>query len=409
MRILIITQWFQPEPHFKGLDFAKALSARGHDVEVLTGFPNYPGGKVYPGYRIQLFKKEVLDGIPVTRGYLYPSHDQSALKRIANYVSFALSASLLAMFSKRPDVVYVYTPPMTAVLPAVILRLLRGVPYVPDVQDLWPDTLAATGMVSSPRLLRLVGAWTNFTLRRAARIIVLSEGFQRRIKERRINTPIEVVHNWAPPEITSIVLEEPKQKRGPEECFVVLFAGNMGRAQGLNVVIDAAALLKERGVAVRFDMVGGGIEVERLKARACVAAPGMLNFHPPRHPSQMGSAFAEADALLVHLRDDPLFEITIPSKTQAYLAVGKPILLGVRGDAARMVEEAQAGLTFDPDAPEALAEAIGALMRMSAKDRDRLGKAGADFYRKRLAFDIGVDGILRELEAAAATGARRSA
>lgn len=397
MRILIISQWFQPEPAFKGLEFAKSLRALGHDVEVLTGFPNYPGGKVYPEYRLRLFQREVMDGIPVTRGYLHPSHDQSAIGRIANYISFAISTSLLVLFQKKPDVVYVYTPPMTAVLPAVILRIFRKVPYVVDVQDLWPDTLAATGMVNNTSVLKLVGHWTTFVLRRAARIIVLSEGFRLSLEQRGVNTPLSVIPNWAPPEIVAAAGNLPK--RGDSEPrFKVLFAGNMGHAQGLDVAIEAAKLLDQRGVPIRFDLVGGGVEVERLTQAASALAPRTIRFHPARHPAEMGEMFANADALLVHLRADPLFEITIPSKTQAYLAIGKPILMGVRGDAARMVEEAGAGINFEPDSAEALADAICALRSMSSEERSRMGRLGKAFYEDKLSFKAGVAAIAKELE-----------
>ncbi|WP_213979736.1 glycosyltransferase family 4 protein [Sphingomonas sp. dw_22] len=401
MRILIITQWFQPEPHFKGLGFAKALQAMGHEVEVLTGFPNYPGGRVYPGYRIRLRQHEIIDDIPITRGYLYPSHDNSALRRIANYASFAISSTLLALFIRKPDVVYVYTPPMTAALPAIALRFLRGVPFVPDVQDLWPDTLAATGMLNDPRLLGLIRWWTDFSLRRASRIIVLSEGFRRRLQERGVKTPITVIWNWAPSEIADIAHRlQPvlPDKTGP---FDILFAGNMGKAQGLDIVLKAAAALQEEGAHVRFTMVGGGIEREVLRQHAKDLSLNNIAFHEPRPPSQMGELFEAADALLVHLRDDPLFEITIPSKTQAYLAIGRPILMGVRGDAAAMVEEAGAGLTFAPDDVDAFLAAIKTLLAMTQAERMAMGSAGAAYYRKRLAFDIGVRALEQSLAGAA--------
>jgi glycosyltransferase involved in cell wall biosynthesis len=192
-----------------------------------------------------------------------------------------------------------------------------------------------------------------------------------------------------------------------DEPFTILFAGNMGKAQGLDTVIDAARLLQERGVRARFVMIGGGVDVDRLRESARTLAPGAIVFHPPRHPSQMGEMFEQADALLVHLRDDPLFEITIPSKTQAYLAIGKPILLGVRGDAATMLAEAGAGLAFTPGNPAALADAVVALMTISAENRHRMGEAGAYFYRQRLAFDIGVAAIEEQLRLAAGPRHRR--
>jgi colanic acid biosynthesis glycosyl transferase WcaI len=157
-RILLITQWFDPEPTFKGLAFARELVRRGYDVEVLTGFPNYPGGKVYPGYRIRLLQRQHIEGVEVTRVALYPSHDHSGVRRALNYLSSAFSAVRYAvLLARRPDVVYVYHPPLTVSIVAVLMRLLRRVPVVLDIQDLWPDTLRATGMISNKRLFRLVG------------------------------------------------------------------------------------------------------------------------------------------------------------------------------------------------------------------------------------------------------------
>jgi glycosyltransferase involved in cell wall biosynthesis len=400
MRILLLTQWFQPEPTFKGLAFAKALQARGHEVEVLTGFPNYPGGKVYDGYRVRAVKRETMDGIRVTRGALYPSHDQSALRRILNYCSFAASTTLLALTLKRPDVVYVYTPPMTAAAGAVALRLLRRVPFVVDVQDLWPDTLAATGMVRHGWMMKAVGAWTNFVFRRASRIVVLSPGFKQTLEERGLSRPITVIFNWAPPEIVDQAqnLPAPSCTHG----FNVLFAGNMGHAQALNVVIEAAKRLREQAPDVRFSLIGGGVDRDRLRSAAEAADLSNVVFLEPRHPKDMGPVFTDADALLVHLRDDPLFAITIPSKTQAYLVVGKPILMGVRGDAAAVVENAGAGITFAPQDVDALVNAVLRLRAMPPEARQTMGHAGADYYRARMSFEAGVAAVDETLHAAAA-------
>lgn len=397
MRILILTQWFQPEPHFKGLPLAVALRDRGHEVEVLTGFPNYPGGRVYDGYRIRVVQREWMDGIRVTRGALYPSHDRSALRRILNYASFAVSSTLLALTLRRPDVVYVYTPPMTAAAAAVLLRLVRRVPFVVDVQDLWPETLAATGMVNNGRLLRLVGGWTDFVFRRAARIVVLSPGFAARIRSRIPRAQVTVVPNWAPDDIATLSLPAP----AGGGRFEILFAGNMGKAQALDTVIRAARRLQDEGIAARFTLIGGGVDADALRAEAEAEGLDTIRFLPPRHPRDMGAVFAEADALLVHLRDDPLFAITIPSKTQAYLAVGRPILMGVRGDAAAMVAAAGAGIAFEPESPDALVAAVRSLMAMPPAARAAMGEAGRRYYGEHLSFDHGVNALTALLSDAA--------
>ena len=198
MKILLLTQWFDPEPALKGLEFAKALVQRGHDVEVLTGFPNYPGGRVYAGYRVAFRQREEMDGVPVTRVALYPSHDSSAAGRTANYLSFALTAASIGACSvTRPDVAWVYHPPATAAFPAMVLKTLRGVPFVLDVQDLWPDTLAATGMVSNRFALGVAGRFCAAAYRSAARIAVLSPGFKRLLVARGVpEWKIDVVYNW---------------------------------------------------------------------------------------------------------------------------------------------------------------------------------------------------------------------
>lgn len=404
MRILLLTQWFQPEPQFKGLPLAKALVARGHEVEVLTGFPNYPGGRLYPGYRVKPWQREVMDGIQVTRAALYPSHDRSAFRRILNYASFALSSMVLALTMRRPDVVYVYCPPMTAAAGAVALKMLRRVPYVIDVQDLWPDTLASTGMVREGLILRLVGAWSRFAMRRAAALMVLSPGFKRRLEQRAVGVPIRVIPNWAPPEIVAAADEMVRHSPSDSGRFNILFAGNMGKAQALETVIDAARILSREAPGIHFTLIGGGVEVDALKDANAAAANTNVTFMPARPAAQMGPVFEAADALLVHLRDDPLFSITIPSKTQAYLAIGKPILMGVRGDAADMVEAARAGIVFEPENPRALADAAKSLAESSVAVREEMGRAGADYYRAHLTFDCGVESLERLLRDAAGRG-----
>ncbi|HEY9175919.1 MAG TPA: glycosyltransferase family 4 protein [Verrucomicrobiae bacterium] len=407
MRILILSQWFDPEPSFKGLQFAQALQARGHSVQVLTGFPNYPGGKIYPGYRVRLWQREVLRGIPVLRVCLYPSHSRSAIGRILNYLSFALSSSVLGpLLAKPADVAYVYHPPATVGLPALALKYLRRIPFVYDVQDLWPDTLAATGMVNALMALRLVGRWCQFVYAAASRVTVLSPGFKQRLSERGVPADkIRVIYNWThtiPP-----AAPDPALADALDGGFVVLFAGNLGAAQGLDTVLDAAKLAQNRHPSVRFVFVGSGVEEPRLRQR--VATEGLANvlFLGRRPPEAMGGVYAWASALLVHLRDDPLFDITIPSKTQAYLAMGKPILMGMRGDAADLVRAAGAGIVFTPGQPAALVQALEKLLAMPESERQRIGESGRAYYEANLSMVAGVRAFEEEL--IRATGGRSHA
>lgn len=391
MRILMITQWFDPEPTFKGLLFARALLGQGHEVQVLTGFPNYPGGRLYPGYRIFPWRRETIDGVRITRVALYPSHSASAVGRAANYLSFAVASTLAALLLRRPDVAYVYHPPGTSSLPAVALKLCKGVPFVIDVQDLWPDTLAATGMVSNGSVLALIGRWMALVYRRAAHVVVLSSGFRQRLVERGVPArKLSVIENWTF-EAEEQAAAQPDSDSGAEGHFTIVFAGTMGLAQSLDTVLAAASIVERALPQVRFIFMGGGIEAARLQAETRRMALRNVEFVSRRPPEEMPAIYARASALLVHLRDDPLFEITIPSKTQAYLQTGRPILMGVKGDAAAMVSEAQAGLTFLPEDPQSLAQAVAALVAMPEADRTRMGDAGRRYYQGKLALKRGVE------------------
>lgn len=403
MRIVMLTQWFEPEPTFKGLLFAKELQRQGHDVEVLTGFPNYPGGRVYPGYRIRPWQREVVDGVPVVRVALYPSHDNSGARRALNYLSFAGTATLAIPFLPRPDVVYVYHPPATAALPAMVLRVLRGVPFVYDVQDLWPDTLSATGMVDGSGVLGLVGRVMSGVYRRAAEVVVLSDGFRRRLVERGVpEEKVSVIHNWNAEDQISLPPADGALRRelGLGDAFTVVFAGTMGHAQSLGSVLDAAQLLRD-DLGVRWVFIGGGVQVEHLQERAAEQGLDNVTFLDRRPASEIGEVLAMADALLVHLKADPLFEITVPSKTQAYLMAGRPILMGVAGDAADLVTRSGAGVTFTPDDPASLVAAVAELRALPAEAREEMGRSGQAFYASHLALEVGAARFATVLERAA--------
>lgn len=391
-RILLLTQWFDPEPTFKGLVFARELVQQGFEVEVVTGFPNYPGGKVYSGYKVKWLQREVIDGVHITRVPLYPNHDQSAVKRVLNYVSFAASSLFYCLFmAKRANVLYAYHPPLTVGITASILRLIRRIPVVYDIQDMWPDTLRVTGMLNNPSALRVVGAVCDWVYRRVDRIVVLSPGFKRLLLQRGVTeAKLCVVYNWAD-EASLATPEGQVQAAFPaKDQFRILFAGNMGKAQALDTVLQAAELLQQRGSRVCWIMLGGGVEVARLKSEAARRKLTNLLFLPPVPMAQVGAYLKAADALLVHLRKDPLFEITIPSKTQAYMAVGKPLLMAVDGDAADLVKQSGGGVVAESENPEALAASAERLANTNAEGLAAMGEQAQVFYQRHLALAVGV-------------------
>lgn len=399
MKILLLTQWFDPEPTFKGLLFAQALRDKGHEVEVLTGFPNYPGGKIYDGYKLSPYKKEVIDGIVVHRAALYPSHNSSALKRVFNYVSFAISSTLVGLVKTRDiDVIYSYHPPLTTSLSALLLGFFKRIPFVVDIQDLWPDTLAATGMVSNKQVLKVVDGFCDFVYKRAAKIVVLSPGFRSRLISKNVpQNKIEMIYNWC---------NEPALEAFEACPFTLpnngklnlIFAGNLGLAQGLPSIIDAAKIVMDKSLYVNIVFVGDGVAKQEALEKSESLDLNNVFFLPRVPMTQIGDILHKADMLLVHLNDEELFRITIPSRTQANLAIGKPIIMGVSGDAADLIEKSGSGVICIPNSPESLASAIENLVLKTEKERLEMGNKAKSFYYENLSLKKGVEQFISVFE-----------
>lgn len=407
MRILLLSQWFPPEPDFKICNLALGLARRGHEVTVLTGFPNYPGGRLYPGYRQSWRSVENIDGVRVIRVPLVPSHSQSRVGRIANYMSFALTSFAHATLSAfRADAAYVYHPPLTVGLSAVGLRAFRGVPFIYDVQDLWPDTMEATRMVSSRIALSVVGRACRVVYRHATRIVAQSPGFRRTLIERGVDPgKVEVVPNWCDETALSATARA-NVVLGAADRFHLLFAGNLGPAQGLDVLLSAAQRLQESGIPVDIHMLGDGIDGPALRLSAEKMCLTNVRFHRRVPPDEVVGFLKAADALIVNLRDHSLFSITIPSKTQAYMFVGKPIVLAGRGDVADLVRSAGCGLACEPGDPAALADCIARMASRPRFDRLAMGDAGRSYYARELSMARGIERF-EELLLAVAEARRR--
>jgi glycosyltransferase involved in cell wall biosynthesis len=342
-----------------------------------------------------LIQRETVEGVSIIRVPLYPSHDSSAVRRILNYLSFAVSAALIGLIAvRKADVMYVYHPPATVSLPAMVISWFRRIPFVYDLQDLWPDTLTATGMVNNRFVLGLVSAWCKITYRSAAKIVVLSPGFKETLVHRGVpDSRIEVIYNWCEEDKITLGLrnQDMEGPLGSPDRFNVVFAGTMGKAQGLDTVLEAAALLMEKIPKVQFVFVGGGVDTDRLKQVAEAKKLSNVLFLSRRPVSEIGEILAKANVLLVHLKKDPLFTITIPSKIQAYLAAGRPILVGVEGDAAELVKNSRAGAAYDPASAASLAEAVELLYKMPKASLEEMGKNGHRFYVDELSLPHGVD------------------
>jgi glycosyltransferase involved in cell wall biosynthesis len=394
VRILFLSEFFEPEPMMKGLQFARAFVSRGHEVQVLTGFPNYPGGRVYPGYRIRPYQADLMDGIVVHRVPLFPSHDRSVSRRMATYLSFAASASLIGPFKVfRPDVVYVYHSPATLGIPAGVIKLFKGARIVSDILDLWPDTVLTSGMWD-PGPLRAPLDWLcKAAYRTADAIVVPAPGLKRLLVGRGFDADrISVIYNWAhgsdagdPGDPGAM-----RQRLGWSSEFVVLFAGTIGVMQGLDTLIDAAGSLKRSAPHVRLAFIGGGVEVPRLADRARAEGLTNVSFLDRVPQEEIGQYFAAADAMIVHLKRDPLFEVMIPAKTQGYMAAGRPLVMAVSGNAADVVARAQCGVIAEPSDAASVASAIERLAMKDPAELQQMGQNAKAFYHREMSMESGI-------------------
>ena len=395
MHILFIAHNFHPEPNFFfGLPFAKALKKQGHTVEILTGLPNYPAGKIYDGYKMKLRQREMMDDIPVIRVPLYPSHNRSSIKRIISYSSLSLAQATLGIASvKKADVAYVCQGPATIGLPSIMAKWLRKIPFVYHIQDLWPDSLSATGMFDSKSGMKALHKWCKFVYSQANQIITISPGMKELLCERGVpESKIDIVYNWCDEQkfLPSGDISKPSLEYADifKDKFNIVYAGNIGKAQALEAVIIAAEIILEKNSEIQFILIGDGIDKKTLQQKIIHEKIKNVKFIPQQCSSEINKFLNLADVLLVHLKDTELFKITIPSKIQAYLATGKPIMVGVNGDAGDLVLKAEAGFACQPENAESIAETALEFHSIQTSELEDMGTRGREFYKNNLTFEI---------------------
>jgi glycosyltransferase involved in cell wall biosynthesis len=381
MRILFFSDHFLPEPSAPAAhvyERARLWAAGGHAVTVLCSAPNFPEGKVYPGYRNALRTVEMLDGIRVVRVVTYITANEGVVRRTLDYMSYMLSAFLSAWFEKRPDVIISTSPHLFVPLAGVLHGTLRRVPHVFEIRDLWPASIAATNALgSASRSLRALERLEMFLYRRSARILALTPAFKTDLVRRGIaEDKIDVVINGA-----NLELFQPGMPRdagieadyGLKGRFVIGYLGTLGLAHGLENVLDAAELLRESEVTIFF--VGVGAAKSELESMVRARKLGNVKFAPRQEKSAMPRFWSVCDASLVHLRADPVFESVIPSKIFEAMAVGLPTIYAApRGEGAAIVDQCGCGIVVAPMNAAALADAALALARDRAL-RDRLADA----------------------------------
>lgn len=407
MRVLIVTQYYWPES-FQINELARALAAKGVHVEVLTGQPNYPSGTTFPGYRAFSCATEEHDGVPIHRIPLR-ARGSGALGLALNYLSFVLSGLVIAPYvlrKKKFDVIFVFgLSPILQAIPAILLAWLKGCPTVLWVQDLWPESLSATGYVKSPRVLKMVEAVVRYIYRKMDLLLVQSEAFIAPVSALAGATPVRYHPNAVDDSFSRPVKGALVPVAGLDQAFSVLFAGNIGKAQAVDVIVEAADLLRAQP-DIHFVVMGDGSMrpwmLQQQQERK------LSNLHlPGRFPVESMPGFMQqASVLLVTLADEPIFRMTVPSKVQAYLAAGRPIIACLNGEGARLVAQAQAGLTVAAGDGKALAEAVLRLYRMSPHERGALAANAAQFHEKNFSHDMLVDRLLGVLRSCIDAGRR---
>lgn len=385
MRVLIVSHYFWPES-FRINDLAVELVAQGCEVTVLTGQPNYPDGEVFPGYRALSVRREQHPaGFGVVRVPTHPRRKGKALDLVGNYLASIINMGVLGPWllrGCRHDVVFVYaTSPVLHALSGWVIAKVQGAKLVTWVQDLWPESLEATGFIRNRWVLACVGKVVSWAYRGSDLILGQSEAFVRTIKTMAGATPVRYYPN--PGE--AVFSAEPPEGEPPalvlKPGFNVVFAGNLGTVQSLGTILDAAEQLLARP-DIRFMLVGSGSRLEWLKQQ--IQERGLVNVElPGRFPvTAMPGLFKQSSALIVSLVASPIMDQTIPSKVQAYLAAGRPVIASMNGEGARVVQVSGAGVACPAGDATALAQAVTKLADLPPADLAEMSRAALGYYEQ---------------------------
>lgn len=384
MKILIVTQYFWPES-FMINDVVKALVKQGHQVVVATGKPNYPEGNIFPGYRASGVQRELFDDQTlVVRIPTWPRKHGGAKNLILNYLGFVVAGLFCLPWALRGlkfDAILVYAPsPITQTIPAILLKWIKRAPLALWVQDLWPESLKATGFVRNDKALTAVGYMVYWIYKGCDLLLAQSKSFIPPLNEYANRNKIRYQPNSFPQQSTDALVDAPIELLALlESKFCVVFAGNLGQVQALDCVVEAAEQLKQNA-DIAIVLVGSGSKSDWLLQQKQSRSLHNLEL-PGRFPMEtMPSVFNRAGALLVSLEDDPIFELTIPSKIQAYLAAGKPVIASLNGEGAQVVLEARAGLASPAGNSAALAENILKIKAISGEERAEMGRQGKQYF-----------------------------
>lgn len=368
MNILYISQYFPPEmgaPAARAHELAREWVRAGHRVTVLTGFPNHPTGRVHPGYRGKLWRgmqRECVDGVDVVRTWLLPLPNRKNWERFLNYSSFCVSASVVGGFLRRPDVLIATSPQLLVGL-AGSLVARRRIPFVLEVRDLWPESLIPTGKSDgTSSLYQVLDRIANHLYGRATKIVSVSDAIRRYLvsEKRMAPSKVAVVENGVDLDtfVPSVPDREWRARMASNGEVVFSYIGTLGNAMGLESVLEAAGQLQEIAPAVRFAMVGEGAERETLEKAARRKGLSNVKFYGGQPRRDIPKIISASDVCMVLLRRSEVFKTVIPSKMLEFMACGRPLLLGVDGQARQILESARAGLFVEPENAEALVDGV---------------------------------------------------
>jgi glycosyltransferase involved in cell wall biosynthesis len=385
LKILVVTQYFWPE-NMRINNMVEGFVAKGHEVTVLTGLPNYPEGQVFATYQENPEQFSSYSGARVVRVPMLP-RGRSSITLALNYLSFFFSASVLGAYKLRRqefDSIFVYAvSPIMAAIPALVIGRLKKTPVFVWILDLWPETLSAVGIVRNKRLLALVGKLVSCIYNRTDYLLLQSKSFGDNVRKycTKHIEPERLVYfpSWAEDDFSGNIDGPSDVLVRDDSVFTIVFAGNLGEAQDFPAILEAAETIKAE-LSVRWAIVGDGRVSAWLHEQ--VAARGLTNvLLLGRHPlEKMPPLFATANALLVSLKTNEVFEKTIPGKVQAYLASGKPVIAMIDGEASRVVRESGAGMVCNSGDAVALADIVRSMVALTPEQREAMGCAGKQFY-----------------------------
>jgi colanic acid biosynthesis glycosyl transferase WcaI len=406
MKILIVSQYFYPES-FRVNDFAIGMRERGHEVTVLTGLPNYPSGKIHDGYGYFKNLEEHYQGIRIIRSWLIPRGNSSGILLMLNYLSFALFSSIwgLLKLHGKFDVIFVHeVSPIFVGIPALIMKWRFHAPVFFWILDLWPESLTAAGNVKNPFILKPIEAVVRFIYRYSDKLLIASQAFRQSVLSFNVSPDkLYYLPNWSEGKVLPAITADFKYTHLLPDGFKIMFAGNIGESQDFPAIIDAAEKIKENET-IKWIIVGSGRKEEwvrsEIKKRGLEKNFFLLGHYPL---DEIGGFITRADAMLVTLKKDPIFALTVPAKLQAYMAYGRPILTMLDGECSRIVSDAHAGLVASSGDAEQLANNILAMYNMSKTEITQIGDNALNYYQANFDREL----ILNNLEKLFTSGLRK--